>query len=1274
VPAEPARNRKPSPREQRRSPEEQARLLYREQQKQSMKVFKTVQGKGGKKIVEDLAGGKASGNQGDPSRGPAGSKLGPGGGPANKTDPEKAKKAAEFAQKLAKKTLKKPPKPRLEKAPEIPPEVLKAAKSGDTTDGGKGADGGNDAPPAPPPSAGASGGGGGGAAPAAPPKGGGGAPAAADTKALAKDLVNTKPTEFAEDIKVRGGELSQAAQKDEKDAQAKLPEFKAQMPGEQAAEGPKALKKPTVKDGVEKGGEGSDAKPLKLDPQEAVKGDKLDLRKDFNKLPKETPAEAKIQMFEAKAAKISTKSTVNVDPGVSPTVQLSGSSDPGRAGSQTSDADTKIAEAEAKHSKAIDDGPGPEQVQRQEIEEKYDAAIGEMPGIAEVPEDPKMAEYLAKGHDKGVYDQADNIMKPEFDAHLKKADEELQKAVDDREKEREAAVADTQQKIDAENKKAQEAQEAEITRARGEIDKGRKDTKKKQAEELKKAKGKSSVAKKKTEKDIKDRRKADDQKIKKKYKDAKKQAAGKKEQAERKAARAKKRAEEKKKNQSWWERAASAVSSFLDRICSLVGQIFDTLSTVVSGILNAVKDAACAIVDAAVAFAGKALDLLGDMLKKMVSGLLGNIFPGLAKALNELIDKAVDMAKAAVKKFGEGLKKMVTAAIDTLNKAVTALINAYKTAIQTALTIASAVVSGDWEKALKALLEGALKLAGIAPEAFYALVGKGMDTIKKIVDDPGAFVGNLIKAVSQGFSQFATNFLTHLKNGIIGWLTGQLGATGLKLPKEWNAKGILDLVLQIMGISKASLKKKIEKKIGKQNMKILETVWGYVEAAITGGLEGLWEHCKEHLGNLWQTVLDGVSKFLMEKIVMAAVTKIASMFNPVGAIVQAILTAWNVYKFIKEQAAKIMALVTKVVDSMADIVAGKIGGAANKVEQVLAKGIPIAISFLANLLGLGGIAKKVKETIGALQKKVSDAIDKVIDKFWELGKKAVGAITGKGGDGKKEESKGDKEKKHQQYAKEATAELQKPPAPGTSYADARKESEALAKTLESKYNKLLEAPIKMKITFKSASEDQKDGDMDIHIKIAPNDTDADVTRDTGHDYKTTAKSGRYAGSFSNFPDWNGYVSYSSTHPANADLGTMSGKMPKPSGSFALGTGGTGGAACISDKLKTWRDKIEAEQLVVKNKMLRKKGLAPGTPDGEAENESKNEIADNYGLGWGDLLLYSFGDSKFEAHHVHPVNWGGGDGAGKLMYLPRATHKEVHRFWWKHKTAINNFHK
>ena len=884
-----------------------------------------------------------------------------------------------------------------------------SAPGGDSGDAGGGS-----------PKAASGGGGGGGGGGAAAPSGGGGsgagaggdaaaAPAAVsgggpkgggDTKAIAQDLTSSTMTEFASKIGQAGSKLGTANQKEADAAHGALKTFKAVLPDEKQAAAAKKVAAPKVDANVKDGKKGADAKKPQLPKEKVVKAKKQKLGKGMPKVKKDEPKDKLKAAFGKSVKRVGTKSGVNTDPGPTPDVQLGGKSDPARAGAQQADADDKMASSFAKHQQAIDDGPGPEQVQRQKVDETVDVATFAAGQIAEVAPDPAMDKYMSTGHPDAIYKVADQAMQGDFNANLAGAQKDFDKAVDTRDKDRDKEVAATEKKVEAENKKAQKNQEAQIKKGRKEIDKGQKDAKKKQDAELKKAKRAGDKERRKAEKDISAKQKKTNETVSKKYAAGKKTAQDKKVAAEKKAAAEKKKAEEKKKKMSWWERAASAVGSFLDSLCSLIGDIFDALSKAVSAVLNAVKEAATKLIDAAISFACKALDFLGDMLKKLVSGLLGNIFPGLARALNALIDKAVEGAKKGLKKLGEALKAAVNALVDGLNKAIQAVLNVAKVAIQTALTVAAAVVTGDWERAFRALLEGALKIAGIAPATFYKFIGKSMDTIKAIIDNPGAFIGNLIKAVSKGFTQFKENFVAHLMSGLVAWLTGAMGDAGLKLPKKWDAAGIFDLVMQIIGLSKDKLLARVEKKIGKQNMKRIKFVWGFIEAAIKGGLSGLWDHIASMVGNLWDMALDAIKSFLMKKIITAAVTKIASMFNPVGAIVQALLTAWNVYNFIKEQAAKIMALIKAIVDSLAAIVAGQIGAAANWVEKVLAKAIPIAISFLANLLGLGGIAKKVKEVIGGFQKKVDGALDKLITKLWDKAK-ALGDKLG----GKKEEKK-----------------------------------------------------------------------------------------------------------------------------------------------------------------------------------------------------------------------------------------------------------------------------
>ena len=60
------------------------------------------------------------------------------------------------------------------------------------------------------------------------------------------------------------------------------------------------------------------------------------------------------------------------------------------------------------------------------------------------------------------------------------------------------------------------------------------------------------------------------------------------------------------------------------------------------------------------------------------------------------------------------------------------------------------MVTGDWKAVLLMALESALKLAGIAPEEFYALMGKAEDTLDFIMKSPGTFLGNCINALTTG--------------------------------------------------------------------------------------------------------------------------------------------------------------------------------------------------------------------------------------------------------------------------------------------------------------------------------------------------------------------------------------------------------------------------------------------------------------------------------------------------------------------------------------------
>jgi len=284
---------------------------------------------------------------------------------------------------------------------------------------------------------------------------------------------------------------------------------------------------------------------------------------------------------------------------------------------------------------------------------------------------------------------------------------------------------------------------------------------------------------------------------------------------------------------------------------------------------------------------------------------------------------------------------------------------------------------------VKALLEFKARL--------MASLKKGQDAIQLILDDPIGFLGNLIAAVKGGFNAFVANIWTHLKAGFMKWLFGSLAKMGITLPTDLNLPSILKLVLDVLGITYDKMRAKAVKLIGERAVGLIEKAVEYIRELVTGGPAKLWEKVKEDLGNLKAMVIDAIQDWLITTIIRQAVAKVVSMFNPAGAIVQAVIAIYNVVMFVIERAQQIMALVEAVVNSVYAIASGAIGGAISWIEKSLASAIPLVIGFLARLLGLGGISEKIKEFIKKVQAKVDAAIDKAIAKVVGVVKKLFGA-------------------------------------------------------------------------------------------------------------------------------------------------------------------------------------------------------------------------------------------------------------------------------------------
>jgi hypothetical protein len=162
----------------------------------------------------------------------------------------------------------------------------------------------------------------------------------------------------------------------------------------------------------------------------------------------------------------------------------------------------------------------------------------------------------------------------------------------------------------------------------------------------------------------------------------------------------------------------------------------------------------------------------------------------------------------------------------------------------------------------------------------------------------------------------------------------------------------------------------------------------------TEGVGGLWEWIKDKLGDFQDMLLGGIKEWVIERVIKGGITWLLSLLNPAAAFIKACKAIYDIVMFIVERGAQILEFVNAVLDSIGAIARGNISAAADKVENALAKALPLAISFLASLLGLGGITEKIREAIDKVRKPIEQAVDFVVLGAVKTFKKMFGGAIG----------------------------------------------------------------------------------------------------------------------------------------------------------------------------------------------------------------------------------------------------------------------------------------
>lgn len=302
------------------------------------------------------------------------------------------------------------------------------------------------------------------------------------------------------------------------------------------------------------------------------------------------------------------------------------------------------------------------------------------------------------------------------------------------------------------------------------------------------------------------------------------------------------------------------------------------------------------------------------------------------------------------------------------------------------------------DKVLEVIVHGALKLAGPYGEKVWEVIQKARETISLIVEDPLGFAKNLVRAVVGGFKQFSSGIWEHLKKGMLGWLFGTLQGAGIEMPERLDFKGLISVGLQIVGLTYGKFRAMLVKRLGKDGERKVAFIEKSVEVVtllVKEGFLAVWQRLLTMIEGFMETVIGGIRTFITETLVMGAVSWVAGLSNPVGAIVKVALSIYNMIKAFLERIDQIVDVANSIFSSIGSIAKGQLEKASDFIEKTMAATIPVVLAFVAAVIPINGITRSIRNIIKKLQAPVDKAMQKMVDFLVKKVKKLFSKLLGK---------------------------------------------------------------------------------------------------------------------------------------------------------------------------------------------------------------------------------------------------------------------------------------
>lgn len=352
----------------------------------------------------------------------------------------------------------------------------------------------------------------------------------------------------------------------------------------------------------------------------------------------------------------------------------------------------------------------------------------------------------------------------------------------------------------------------------------------------------------------------------------------------------------------------------------------------------------------------------------------------------ENVQKFVNKQPADLKKFAQEKANEIQDSFNQLNEDVSSkqeelvdtIAENYKASleeVEARIDEMKAANRGLIDKAMDAI-NGIVETINKLRQVIADLMSAIQSVVPIIMNDPIGFMGKLFEGIGNGFENFKNNIRKHLLGGLFKWLTGAMGPIGIEVPEDiFSIKGIFNLIIQVLGLGWAFIRRKLVFAVGEKAVSFLEKGYEVIKIINEKGIDGIWEFVKSKFQDLKATVLDAIQDMIITQVIQAGVKWLLGLLIPGAGFIKAIMAIKDVIVFFVESA---IALIPAITEAILALASGAKDRVAKAIEFGLGTLVPIVIGLFARLIGLTGLTKKVQKIIKKIRKRISDQVNKMI--------------------------------------------------------------------------------------------------------------------------------------------------------------------------------------------------------------------------------------------------------------------------------------------------------